>query len=106
MAKIYSKKIINKNIEKLKYSKNCVFHQYVIKTKKKKKLVKILKKNHIQYALHYPKSINQLEVFKKLFRNKSYPNAENLAKYCISLPIDPNLKFKEINKIIKLINTI
>ena len=106
LAKIYSTKITNPSIEKLNYSKNCVFHQYVIKTKKKKKLVKLLKKNNIQFGFHYPKSINQLEVFKKMFKNKSYPNAENLAKYCISLPIDPNLKFKEINKIIKLINTI
>ena len=50
-------------------------------------------------------SINQLNVLKKLFHNQTFPNSENLAKKCISLPIDPTLGEKEIYKIIKVLNS-
>ena len=44
IAKYYNKNIINKKIEKIKYKKGCVFHQYVILSKYKKKLLLISKK--------------------------------------------------------------
>ena len=44
IAKIYNKKILNKKITKLNYSKSCVYHQYVILTKKRKKLINLFKK--------------------------------------------------------------
>ena len=68
-------------------------------------LIRELNKNKIQYGLHYPKSINQLNALKKLFHNQTFPNSENLAKKCISLPIDPTLSLKEIYKIIKVLNS-
>ena len=48
IAMIYNAKIKNKNIVKLKYSKSCVYHQYVILVKKKKKLIKLFKRKKIQ----------------------------------------------------------
>ena len=38
--------------------------------------------------------------------NQSYKNAEFFSKYGISLPVDPNLKKKEIIKICKLLNSV
>ena len=70
------------------------------------KLTNILKKNKIQYGFHYPKSINQLECFKNYFKGKKFDNAEKLAKSCISIPIDPNLKLQEIKKIVNCVNSI
>ena len=106
IAKLYSKKILNKKITKLNYSKSCVFHQYVILTKKRKKLINLFKKNKIQYGLHYPKTIYQLNVFKKYFGNQKFKNSEIIANNGISIPIDPNLKKNEINKIIRVINNL
>jgi len=40
-----------------------------------------------------------------VFKNKKFVNAENIARYGISLPIDPNLTKKNILKIIKVLNS-
>ena len=106
ISNIYSKKIKNKYVVKLNYSKNAVYHQYVIMTSKRKKLIALFNKNNIQYGFHYPKSINQLNVFKSRFKNEKFINAEKLAKTGISLPIDTNLKNAEIYKIVSLINSL
>ena len=106
IARYYDNFILNKNIQKLNYSKNSVYHQYVIKVKNRTKLTNIFKKNKIQYGFHYPKSINQLECFKSYFKGKKFDNAEKLAKSCISIPIDPNLKLQEIKKIVNCVNSI
>ena len=87
IAKIYDNKILNKKIVKLKYSLSAVYHQYVIMVTNRVSLIKKLNKNKIQFGFHYPKSINQLSALKKFFKNQKYPNSENLAKKCLSLPI-------------------
>ena len=68
--------------------------------------IKLFNKNKVQYGFHYPKSINQLAIFKKTFSKNRFANAEKLAKKGISLPIDPNLEIKQVKKIVKLINSI
>ena len=104
LAKLYKKYILNKKITKLQYSKNCVFHQYVILSKQRKKLIKLFDKHKIQYGFHYPYSINQLKVFKMKYKTKKFKYAEKIAKEGVSIPVDPNLKSKDIKKIIKVIN--
>ena len=63
-----------------------------------------MKKNKIETGLHYPHTINQMKFYKKNFKKLKFPNAETLAKECVSLPIDPMLKKNEINYIVKIIN--
>ena len=104
IAELYNKLITNKKIIKLNYSKGSVYHQYVILSKKRSKLIKLLNKKKIEYLIHYPYAIHQLKVFKKYFKNTSYPNSELLSKYGISIPIDPNLKSKEISYIVNKLN--
>ena len=106
IANRYNNEIKNNKIRKIKYSNSCVYHQYVILTKDRKKLIKMLTKNNIQYGFHYPYSINQLNVFKNYYKKKNYYNAEILAKEGLSLPIDPNLTNKQLSFIIKIINGI
>ena len=38
------------------------------------------------------------------YKTKKFKYAEKLAKEGLSIPIDPNLKLKDIKKIIKVIN--
>ena len=104
IAKKYDQNIINKKLSKLNYSKNAVYHQYVIMVKNRNKLIKLLDKNKIQYGFHYPYALHQLHALKKEYKNKRYPNSENLAKNGISLPIDPLLTDFQIKFIIKTLN--
>ena len=105
IASEYDNKIVNKKIEKLRYSKFSVYHQYVLIIKKRDKFIRYLKKSKIQYGFHYLFAIHQLEVFKKYFKREKFPNSEMLAKNGISIPIDPNLSKKEINYIISKLNS-
>ncbi len=105
IANIYNNKITNIKIKKLIYSKSCVFHQYVILTKNRNKLIQIFKKNKIPFGFHYPNSINKISSLKKYFNNQKYPNSERISKEGISLPIDPNLSNKSLAKIIRVLNS-
>ena len=106
IAQFYQKNINNKFIEKINYSKGCVYHQYVIISKKEQQIIKLLKKNNIQYGKHYPKPLHKLNAVKNIFKNKSFPNAEKFSKYGISLPIDPNLKKAQLIKICNVLNSL
>ena len=72
--------------------------------KKRSDFIKHLKKSKIQYGFHYPYAIHQLDALKKYFKKEKFPNSEMLAKYGISIPIDPNLSKKEVNYIIDQLN--
>ena len=105
-AKIYNSNIFNKNVSVLKLSHGCVYHQFVILTKKISKIIKELKKNNIQFGKYYPTPIHELKSVKKIFKGERYINAEFFSKYGLGLPIDPNLKKSEILKICKIINNV
>ena len=105
IADNYDKKIDNKKILKLTYSKNSVYHQYVILVKKRDELIKYLKKSNIQYGFHYPYAIHELQVFRGYFKNEKFPNSEMLSRYGISIPIDPNLTKKQISYVINKLNS-
>ena len=105
IASQYDKKITNVKIRKLKYSKHSVYHQYVVLVKDRKKFSNYLKKNKIQYGFHYPYAIHQLKILKKIFIKQKFPNSEQIAKYGISIPIDPNLNKNQISYIINKINS-
>ena len=104
IAKYYDENITNRRITKLKYSKGSVYHQYVVMVSNKIELVNLFKQNNIGFGFHYPKSINQIESLKSIFKKNNYINSENLAKKCFSIPIDPTLSKKEILKIVKVLN--
>lgn len=105
IALIYQNKIVNPKIKNLEYSKECVFHQYVIKVKNVKKFENFLLKKDIPYGRHYPYPVHKLTALKSIFKNQIYKNAEELGRQCISLPIDPLLKKNEIKYICDTINS-
>ena len=104
ISKIYIKKITNPKIKLLNYSKYAVFHQFVIRVKNRNNFISYMYKNKIETGLHYPHTINQMKFYNNNFKKIKFPNAENLAKECVSLPIDPMLKKNEIDYIVKIIN--
>ena len=106
VASFYKKNIVNSKIEHLSYSKGCVYHQYVILSKKEKRIKQLLEKNKIQYGKHYPIPIHKLPAVKKLFKNKFFPNSEKFSRFGISLPIDPNLQKHDLIRICKVLNSV
>ncbi len=104
IAKFYRNNIKNNKVSIIKYQKGSVYHQFVIISILKNKIINIFKKNKIQYGQHYPISVNNLKIVKKKFQKSKFPNAEKLAKFSLSLPIDPNLNLKQLKKICQLIN--
>ena len=104
IAKLYNKLIHNKNVTKLNYSKSCVYHQYVIITKKPIKFRNYLKLKKIPFGRHYPYPLHKLKALKNIFKNQKFPNSEYLASNGTSLPINPLLKKRDIIKICKIVN--
>jgi dTDP-4-amino-4,6-dideoxygalactose transaminase len=75
------------------------FHRYVILCKKRDQLLKHFEKNNIEVKIHYPINIHQQKPFRKFYK-KNLNITNNLNKKILSLPIQENLKKKEIYKII------
>jgi dTDP-4-amino-4,6-dideoxygalactose transaminase len=82
---------------------NPTFHQYIIRTKYRDKLKKFLAKNKIDTAIHYPTPIHLQKAYKDLFGKINLPNTTKYSKEILSLPINPFMKKKEIDYVIKKI---
>ncbi len=107
IALIYKKKINNKNIihPKVQNFKEHAFHLYVLKVKKRDKLIKFLKKNGIICGIHYPTPIHLQPGYKSIIKIRDkLKNTESLSKEIISIPIYPELEIFKVNKICKIIN--
>lgn len=101
-AKYYNQLIVD-DFEKPYYDDHLksVYHLYVIKTKKRDKLIDVLKENKISTGIHYPKSLSQISVFGNNF---SCPVAESICGTIMSLPIYPELEKDKIEFISQLLN--
>ena len=98
IAKKYSKEI---NLEsKMPFDHNCSYHFYWILVKNRKKFREKLFKNGIETGTHY-KPIHLMKMYKNL---KQLPVTERIGKQIVTIPIHPNLKLSEIDKIILTIN--
>jgi dTDP-4-amino-4,6-dideoxygalactose transaminase len=98
IAKRYSEEIqLNK---KMPYDKNCSYHLYWILVKNRNELRKILSDSGIETGTHY-KPIHSFKYYKSKI---SLPITETIGKKIITIPIHPNLKNYEINRIINLVN--
>ena len=116
--RIENAEFLSKNIKvngiitpKVKKNFKHVYHQYTIRiTDKCKKsrddIIKLLEKNGIGYGIYYHMPIPQQKVYRDLGYKESYPIAEKLCKEVLSLPVHPSVKEEDLNKIVKVINSI
>lgn len=74
------------------------FHLFVIKAKKRNKLMGYLKKNGIQTLIHYPLPIHKQQCYQE-YNNLSLPVTEEESRSILSLPIHPYLTKKEVLKV-------
>lgn len=79
---------------------NCshVFHQYVIRAKKREQLQETLIKQGISTLVHYPKAVHQQPAYADpVFRPLPLPNTEAVVKQILSLPMYPHLQEKDVD---------
>ena len=88
---------LNKNIIKpiVKEFAKHVYHLYVIRTKKREKLIKFLRKNKIQTQIHYPILVHKQKAYSEYNKIK-LPITETIAKEILSLPMHPWLNEEDI----------
>jgi len=74
-----------------------VWHQFVIKTKKRDELQEYLKSKGIGTLIHYPLPVHLQEAYKHLgYKKGDFPIAEKMANEVLSLPMWVGLKKEEI----------
>jgi dTDP-4-amino-4,6-dideoxygalactose transaminase len=77
-----------------------VFHQYVIRCRKRNQVVQRLKKNGVGAVVYYPKPIHLVSNMRFLgYQKRQFPVSEDLAETSISLPMYPELSLGDVRKI-------
>ena len=103
----YLKEISNPLIEMPQICKNAehVYHQFVVRTKKRDALRAYLEEKGIQTIIHYPIPPHLAVCYKYLNLGKgSFPIAEEASEEVLSLPIFNGMLTAEINYVIQTIN--
>lgn len=99
---IYEYEFTKSGINFIKVPKNTksARHLFVILVKNRDKILNFLKENGIGVAVNY-RVISDLTYYKKIgYLSQDYPNAKFIGDSCISLPLYPKLKRKELKFII------
>lgn len=105
IARFYNENIKNRQLilPKEYTSNEHVFHQYVIRCKRRDALKMFLENNGIQTQVHYPKAIHKQSAYKE-FNSLNIPNCEILQNEILSLPMYPTLRGEELHFIVETIN--
>ncbi len=109
LAKYFYKKIneekLNNYIVPLDNNYLSPLHLFVIKAKKRNKLIKYLKSKGIPTLIHYPYPIHLIPAFSYLgYKSKDFLIAERLAKNILSLPFHPMITKKQVDYIFTIIH--
>jgi dTDP-4-amino-4,6-dideoxygalactose transaminase len=98
IAKFYDKQI---DVEhKTPFNKDCSYHLYWILVKNRKKFREKMEHVGIETGTHY-KPIHTMKMYQN---HRILPNTENIGKQIVTIPIHPNLKTFELDKIVNSIN--
>jgi dTDP-4-amino-4,6-dideoxygalactose transaminase len=103
IANYYLENIKNNSIILPTISTDCVWHLFVIRTKRRDKLQKYLLDNGVQTLIHYPLAPHKQEAYKE-WKNKEYVISEQIHDEVLSLPISGVQSLEDTKKIMELIN--
>lgn len=82
-----------------------VYHLFVVTTDNREALSSYLQENNIFPGLHYPVPCHLQKAYRHLgYQEGDCPNAEHLAKHCLSLPMYAELSPDKVNYIIEVLN--
>ena len=98
IAKTYEKELTV--LKKMPFLEDCSYHLYWICVKNRDSFRKKLFEKGIETGTHY-KPIHLMSMYKQ---NQKLSISEKVGKQIVTLPIHPNLRNKDIDKIIRLVN--
>ncbi|MDC0153544.1 DegT/DnrJ/EryC1/StrS aminotransferase family protein, partial [Nitrosopumilus sp.] len=102
IAKMYKDNLENACFLKENPDGESVFHQILIRNKKRDELKEFLFKNNVGTAIHYPIPIHKQPIYQHL--NLSLPISEKFSQEVLSLPSYPQLSDNEVMVICEKIN--
>lgn len=85
------------------FSKNHVFHLFVIRTENRTRLQKHLLENGIQTMIHYPIPPHKQKALAHM-NSLSLPITEKIHEEVLSLPISPVMTDEEVSSVISILN--
>lgn len=103
----YLKEIQNEKLIKPAVNKNCttVWHQFVVRCKKRDDLKQYLEEHEIGSIIHYPIPPHLSEAYQYLgHKEGDYPITEQYAQEVLSLPLYNGMTEDEISYVVKTIN--
>lgn len=105
IAAIYNRLLKDKiKVMEIAPERSCVYAQYTIETNDRDTLQQELHNQGIPTSVHYPLSINQQPIYKKLGLDKDIcPKSDYAAAHVISLPMHPYLSDLEVETIAKTV---
>lgn len=84
----------------------CVYHQYTVRIKNREFIQQCLTKAGIGTAIYYPIPLHLQRVHQDLdYRLGDFPNAEQAAEQCLSLPMHPNLDEASVDYVAQNLNS-
>ena len=83
-----------------------VYHLFTVYHPLRKKIIKLLDKKKIKTRIIYPYAIQNMKAYRHLFLNKNLKNSEIKSRGIFCLPLYPEMKKTDVNKISKAIKSI
>lgn len=106
IAKIYKSQISNLKCQNQMSNVKSVYHLFVVRMKKRDQLKTYLEKKAIQTGIHYPVAIHLVPSFRYLgYKKGDFPESEKASKEILSLPMFPELRDEEVEKVTKEIQS-
>ena len=81
-------------------NKKHVYHLFVIRCRKREKLIELLDEKNISWGIHYPNALPFIEPYRyKKHKPQEFINSSNIIRDIISIPIYPELTELQLNMI-------
>ncbi|MBT2970000.1 MAG: erythromycin biosynthesis sensory transduction protein eryC1 [gamma proteobacterium symbiont of Ctena orbiculata] len=83
-----------------------VYHQYTLLAENRDAIQQALRDNEIASAIYYPIPLHQQEVFASACQGRTLPVSERISQQCLSLPVFPELKDTQVDRILDVIREV
>ena len=89
-----------------RYAGTPVFHLYVLRSPARDRILAWLNGNGIGAGIHYPRAVHEHQALAGLkLAEDRYPQAENWARECFSLPLYPEMSDAQVDQVINAVRT-